>query len=174
SRPRWGSLWPAPPRFCPPPRRRPRTARGTRIWWAVRPAASVARTTRSASACRLGKAAMRAALLLAVLLGAGCRSAMREPSDAAHEEANPAQRVGPPGARARAAAAAVPEARGSWVEAGPRNVGGRVTALGVDPHDPARIWVGTAAGGVFLTEDEGATFRPVFDGQTALAIGSLA
>jgi photosystem II stability/assembly factor-like uncharacterized protein len=49
-----------------------------------------------------------------------------------------------------------------------------VTALGVDPHDPARIWVGTAAGGVFLTEDEGATFRPVFDGQTALAIGSLA
>ena len=117
---------------------------------------------------------MRAALLLAVLLGAGCRSAMREPSGAVHEEASPAQRVGPPGARARAAAAAVPEAPGSWVEAGPRNVGGRVTALGVDPHDPARIWVGTAAGGVFLTEDEGATFRPVFDGQTALAIGSLA
>src|SRR6185503_4975000 len=44
----------------------------------------------------------------------------------------------------------------------------------VDPNDPARIWVGTAAGGVFLTEDEGATFRPLFDGQTALAIGSLA
>ncbi len=82
--------------------------------------------------------------------------------------------MGAPGARARAGAAAVHEAPGTWVAAGPRNVGGRVTALGVDPHDPARIWVGTAAGGVFLTEDEGATFRPVFDGQTALAIGSLA
>ena len=66
------------------------------------------------------------------------------------------------------------DAPGEWVAAGPRNVGGRVTALGLDPNDPSRIWVGTAAGGVFLTEDGGATFAPVFDGQTALSIGSLA
>ena len=36
-----------------------------------------------------------------------------------------------------------------------------MTALGVDPHDPARIWVGTAAGGVFLTEDEQRALRDV-------------
>ncbi|HEX5045280.1 MAG TPA: hypothetical protein VFV75_20455 [Candidatus Polarisedimenticolaceae bacterium] len=117
---------------------------------------------------------MRAALLLLLVVAPACRPVMREPTRALLEDGLAGQRVAAPGARAGAAAAVVREAPGAWVAAGPRNVGGRVTSLGVDPNDPARIWVGTAAGGVFLTEDEGATFRPVFDGQTALAIGSLA
>jgi hypothetical protein len=86
--------------------------------------------------------------------------------------------AGARGARALAVESArargLSDAPGVWVAGGPRNVGGRVTALGVDPNDRARIWVGTAAGGVFLTEDEGVTFRPVFDGQVALSVGSLA
>lgn len=66
---------------------------------------------------------------------------------------------------------------GAWRTIGPYNVGGRVTALAVDPNDPARIWVGAAEGGVFVPADPEGTYnqwRPVFDDQTALSIGSLA
>ncbi len=63
---------------------------------------------------------------------------------------------------------------GSWVERGPYNVGGRLTALAVDPNDPSHVWIGAAAGGVFDSRDGGATWTPRFDAQSSLAIGSLA
>ena len=84
---------------------------------------------------------------------------------------------------ARALARAVEQTRleestslapGSWVNAGPINVGGRVTALAADPGDPNRLWVGTAAGGVLTSTNGGIDWNPVFDGQTALSIGSVA
>lgn len=74
-------------------------------------------------------------------------------------------------ARARGLVDAAP---GSWVSVGPFNIGGRVTSLGVDPNNPARIWLGSAEGGVFVSTDGGTGWSPVFDGQTALSIGSLA
>jgi len=82
-------------------------------------------------------------------------------------------------ARSRALAAAretggLADASGDWQSVGPVNVGGRVTAIAVDPNDPQRVWVGAAAGGVFLTTDGGASFVPVFDEQVALSIGALA
>src|SRR5512135_56001 len=40
-------------------------------------------------------------------------------------------------------------APGAWSAAGPTNVGGRLTALAVDPSDPNHVWAGAAAGGVF-------------------------
>jgi photosystem II stability/assembly factor-like uncharacterized protein len=74
-------------------------------------------------------------------------------------------------ARARGERAA---AAGSWVAAGPLNVGGRATAVAVDPNDADRIWLGTADGGVFRSANSGVDWVPLFDGQTATAIGSIA
>ncbi len=45
----------------------------------------------------------------------------------------------------------------TWQEAGPFNIAGRVTALAVDPRNHHRVYAGTAAGGVWLCEDTGAT-----------------
>src|SRR5258705_197888 len=72
---------------------------------------------------------------------------------------------------ARAGPASAP---GTWVGAGPLKVGGRATAVAVDPNDANRIWLGTAEGGVFRSDDAGVDWAPVFDGQTAAAIGSIA
>ena len=83
----------------------------------------------------------------------------------------------------RAVAAALERARaqgtlndapGAWVNQGPVNIGGRVTSLAVDPVNPNHIWIGTAAGGVWDSADEGATWTPRFDGQTSNAIGAIA
>jgi hypothetical protein len=65
-------------------------------------------------------------------------------------------------------------APGSWRAAGPFNVGGRVTALGLDPNNADHLWLGTAEGGVFASTDSGASWSSLFDDQTALSIGSLA
>ncbi|HZE89389.1 MAG TPA: hypothetical protein VE404_07580, partial [Verrucomicrobiae bacterium] len=63
---------------------------------------------------------------------------------------------------------------GVWTFAGPTNIGGRLTALAVDPTDPNHIWAGAAAGGVLESTDEGSTWTPVFDGQALLPVGALA
>jgi photosystem II stability/assembly factor-like uncharacterized protein len=63
---------------------------------------------------------------------------------------------------------------GAWVQVGPVNVGGRISALAVDPNDANRIWLGAAEGGIFLSENGGATWAAAYPGQTALSIGSIA
>src|SRR5262245_3190288 len=45
------------------------------------------------------------------------------------------------------------EAPGTWVFAGPSNVGGRLTALAVDPLNVNHLWAGAACGGVFESTD---------------------
>ncbi len=74
-------------------------------------------------------------------------------------------------AKARGILAAGP---GTWVNQGPRNIGGRVTATAVDPNVPSHIWIGTADGGVFDSPDGGTTWTARFDAQVAMSIGSLA
>ena len=54
------------------------------------------------------------------------------------------------------------------------NSQGRVTAVAADPATPGRLFVGTAGGGVWMTNDGGNTFEPIFDDQPSLAIGSIA
>ena len=60
-----------------------------------------------------------------------------------------------------------------WAEAGPTNIGGRTTSLVVDPDDPARIWIGSAGGGVWATVDGGTTWTPQWHAEPTLNIGSL-
>ncbi len=61
-----------------------------------------------------------------------------------------------------------------WKNEGPYNIGGRITAIAVNPQNPDVFYVGTADGGVFKTENGGATFNHVFSDAPTLSIGALA
>jgi photosystem II stability/assembly factor-like uncharacterized protein len=56
---------------------------------------------------------------------------------------------------------------------GPAGMSGRVTAIDVDLSDEKRIFLGSASGGVWLSENNGISFKPIFDDQNCLAIGSI-
>lgn len=56
---------------------------------------------------------------------------------------------------------------------GPAGMSGRVTAIDVDLSNDNRIYVGTASGGLWLSENGGTTWKPVFDDQNNLAIGAV-
>ncbi len=55
---------------------------------------------------------------------------------------------------------------------GPR--GNRIDAVAGEPGNPLVAFAGAASGGVFKTTDGGTTWRPMFDHQDAMSIGSLA
>src|SRR5664279_4285987 len=57
---------------------------------------------------------------------------------------------------------------------GPGVMGGRVSALAFDPHDPYTYYAGLATGGVVRTSDNGQTFAPVFDKEAVASIGDIA
>src|ERR1700734_3018545 len=48
---------------------------------------------------------------------------------------------------------------------------GLVTAIAPHPTDPNTIYIGTAGGGVWKSEDQGNTWAPLFDRQVSLAVG---
>ena len=56
---------------------------------------------------------------------------------------------------------------------GPAGMSGRVTSIDVDLSRPKRIFVGTASGGVWRSEDGGVTWQPVFDVDETQAIGAV-
>lgn len=56
---------------------------------------------------------------------------------------------------------------------GPAGMSGRVTAIDVDLSNKDRIYVGTASGGVWLSENGGITWDPIFDEVPVLSIGAL-
>jgi len=70
----------------------------------------------------------------------------------------------------------------SWRELGPKplvdNTGvsysGRVTSMVVNGSNPSIIYIGTAQGGVWKTQDSGITWLPLTDSMPSLAIGSMA
>ena len=53
-------------------------------------------------------------------------------------------------------------------------VSGRIHAVALSPADSRLVLVGSAVGGVWRSEDGGATFTPVTDDQIDLAVGALA
>jgi photosystem II stability/assembly factor-like uncharacterized protein len=61
-----------------------------------------------------------------------------------------------------------------WEEAGPSNIGGRITALGIHPSQPSVIYAGAADGGVLKSTNSGSTWTPIFDATGALSIGAIA
>lgn len=60
-----------------------------------------------------------------------------------------------------------------WEEVGPKNVGGRIRAIAIHPQTSGTMLIGAAAGGVWKTTDNGGTWTPTFDFQTAIAICAI-
>ncbi len=56
---------------------------------------------------------------------------------------------------------------------GPAGMSGRVTAIDVNLRDSDHIYVGTASGGVWVSENGGLSWNPIFDDQATLSIGSI-
>ena len=56
-------------------------------------------------------------------------------------------------------------------EGGSGGDNGLVTAIAVNPNNPSVIYLGSALGGVWRSDDTGNTWTPIFDHQTALGIG---
>ncbi len=57
---------------------------------------------------------------------------------------------------------------------GPALISGRVVDIAVDPARTNRWFVAVASGGVWKTEDAGASWTPLFDGEGSYSIGCLA
>ena len=64
--------------------------------------------------------------------------------------------------------------RNAWTWVGPGNVGGRITTILVHPSDPNLIWVNNPGGGIWKSTNAGATFQPVNDFMTNLAVSTMA
>jgi photosystem II stability/assembly factor-like uncharacterized protein len=63
--------------------------------------------------------------------------------------------------------------QGSWTSLGPGNIGGRTRAIVIDPQEPNTMWAGSAGGGIWRTDNAGATWAPVDDLMANLAVCSL-
>lgn len=62
----------------------------------------------------------------------------------------------------------------AWEDLGPGDLGGRVSALAVDPTDPSRILVGTPASGLWSSIDGGATWTATAPWLDAAPISAIA
>lgn len=63
---------------------------------------------------------------------------------------------------------------GAWRELGPTNIAGRTRVMVFDPVDPAVMYAGSAAGGVWKTTDRGENWTPLTDLLPNLAVNALA
>ena len=57
---------------------------------------------------------------------------------------------------------------------GPAAVGGRIAAIDAVASDPNRIVIGAATGGVWISNNGGVTWEPVFDKEAVASIGAIA
>ncbi len=93
------------------------------------------------------------------------------PNDVAPTPA--AERLEAAAQRARLAEAS-PVAEVPFRSVGPTVMSGRVTAVEGRPGDPATFYVAYASGGVWKTDNGGASFVPLFDHMPTITVGDLA
>jgi photosystem II stability/assembly factor-like uncharacterized protein len=62
---------------------------------------------------------------------------------------------------------------GSWQWLGPDNIGGRTRTLVIHPTQPMTMWLGSAGGGVWKTQNSGASWKPVTDKMPNLSVSTL-
>lgn len=72
-----------------------------------------------------------------------------------------------------AAAMSTPYGNLKWRSVGPAIAGGRVPAVAGIDSDPNLYYIGAAGGGVWKTDNGGATWTPVFEKQPVSAIGAV-
>ncbi len=120
---------------------------------------------------------MKRIILLLMLTGCGVKESISEPSKWFYAQRAFPENTIPPEAIERAREQALNmrsmETPGVWELAGPTNIGGRVTAVAVNPLNTDEIFVGTADGGVFKSIDGGTSFSPIFDEVGILSIGAI-
>ncbi|MEP6590682.1 MAG: glycosyl hydrolase [Gemmatimonadota bacterium] len=56
---------------------------------------------------------------------------------------------------------------------GPAVTGGRIVSIAVHPENPGVMYIGVASGGVFKTDNAGASWTPIFDKQASFSIGAV-
>src|SRR5688572_7876456 len=61
-----------------------------------------------------------------------------------------------------------------WRNIGPANMQGRVSDVAGIPSPSKTLFVAAAAGGIWKSTNNGVTWRPVFDNQRVVSMGSLA
>lgn len=62
----------------------------------------------------------------------------------------------------------------SFRNIGPTVMSGRVADVEVSPTDPSHFYVAYASGGLWKTENNGTSFRPLFDQEMVMTIGDIA
>ena len=62
----------------------------------------------------------------------------------------------------------------AWTPLGPGNIGGRTRVVRFHPTVPTTLFAAGVSGGVWTSEDDGASWRPTGEGLTNIAINSLA
>jgi hypothetical protein len=67
-----------------------------------------------------------------------------------------------------------PAFRASWEQAGPKNVGGRITDIAIHPDNPTTMYIGAASGGIFKTTNNGFSWHNVFADAPVISIGAMA
>jgi photosystem II stability/assembly factor-like uncharacterized protein len=108
----------------------------------------------------------------------------KPPKKAPKAEAQKPAAAAPAGEAAQKPAAKTEEAAAStskdplenmrWRNLGPAVGGGRVTAVAGIPGKPNIYYAGAAAGGVFLTQDGGLSWKPIFEKESTASIGAIA
>jgi photosystem II stability/assembly factor-like uncharacterized protein len=61
----------------------------------------------------------------------------------------------------------------NWTLVGPINIGGRITDAEMPSNNQNIIYLATASGGIFKSENLGTTWIPIFDDEVALSIGDI-
>lgn len=61
-----------------------------------------------------------------------------------------------------------------WRNIGPETQGGRVLDIKAPKDHPERLFVAYATGGLWTTDDDGASWKSLFDNQSAFGIGAIA
>ncbi len=61
-----------------------------------------------------------------------------------------------------------------WVYGGPHHIAGRVTDIAVRQNNPKCFYVATAAGGLWVTHDQGVNWRSILNHESSIGIGDIA
>jgi outer membrane protein assembly factor BamB len=70
--------------------------------------------------------------------------------------------------------AQLPPDNTGWKSLGPGNIGGRIRSILIDPGNPAKIYIGSVGGGVWISTDSGQSWQPGDDLMANLAVCSMA
>ena len=57
---------------------------------------------------------------------------------------------------------------------GPAGMSGRVTCIAVHPDQPSTIYAGAASGGLWVSENNGQTWGPIFENEAVASVGAIA